>query len=288
MNKLKSIEDNIYELCLEIERKTAKLSEKDALSWAKFDSVRHAHTIRAILDYAAKTNKGNLGILNASGLGCGHKDFAIASYLKRNTKININWTTFESPNSDFLSNDLFKKYIKELDISLNLSDFSQSDKLYGEGEALYDIVLFTEIAEHLEHTALLKSLAAVRKKMKDDGILIITTPNLVCLPNRIKFILGNGDYPFFGDGTLNLEKGLYGHINNYDLRRLKRLLSDVGLATTNSYAYTYGYGSREKSFVNKYIVHPIMSLISFFMKDSDQSLFIIANKSEQIKIPLVK
>lgn len=284
METLKFITNSIYKICFEVERYITGHSEIDAALWAKANSIRHAHTIKAILDYAHKNNKKNLKILNASGLACGHQDFSIVSFLRKNMKIDIEWAAFESPNSRFLSIDLFKKYLKDLEIKLELADLSKTTELYGKEEETYNVVIFTEIAEHLDHSTLLNAFIAIRRKMTKDGILIVTTPNLVSLANRIRFLFGRGDSPYWGDGTQNLEKGLYGHIVNYDINRLKRLMHDLGYNIDSAYTFTYGYGPSEK-FLTKRLMHRVIDFISVFFKNSRTTLFVVATKSHPKKIP---
>ena len=101
----------------------------------------------------------------------------------------------ESPQSKYLKNDLFNSYISNLKIKLELVDFkyANGENFKEEWNEYFDIIIFTEIAEHLDHSTLIKSLITIRSKLKNSGILIVTTPNLVSISNRIRFLCGNGD-----------------------------------------------------------------------------------------------
>ncbi len=276
--KLRKIAQRIYDICFDAERNIAGLPEVDAILWAKTDSLRHAHTITSILDYATKTNKDDLNILNASGAGCGHQDFSITSFLRKNTSVNVRWKVFDSPNNACVKNDLFTQYLNKLDIELELSDFSQEQQLYGTEAQIYDVVIFTEIAEHLDHTAFLKALIAIRNRMRPDGILIVTTPNLVRLTSRIKFLFGRGDV-FWGDATQRLREGVYGHIVNYDIWRLNRLLGDVGYKITQTYSFTAGHGSSAKGFLRG-LLYGLVDIISFLFRYLQATLFVVAVNSD--------
>jgi len=279
MKTLKNIVSSIYKICFDVDAHISGYSEEDANLWAKANAVRHAHTIRMVLDYAHSNRKKSIKILNASGLGCGHQDFSIASFLKNKTDIKAEWTGFDSPDSGFVKKDLFKKYVEEIGIKLEFSDFSKTDRPYGEGENLYDVIIFTEIAEHLDHSTLIKLLTAIKIKMKKDGILIITTPNLVDIKNRIRILFGDGDGPYWGDTpqTIKSRKGFYGHIVNYDIGRLNRIMSDLGYKINIAYTFNYGYGPAEKSLIKR-LMYRLIDLLSFFLKDSRKSLFIVASK----------
>jgi hypothetical protein len=277
----KAVSKYIEQICFDVEKRITGHSVVDSNIWAKANSVRHAHTIIEIVNYAKKNNNNRLKILNASGLSCGHQDFSIATFLREQTDINFEWIAFESPYSEYLNNSVFKNYISELKLKLILSDFKESSEPYHEDNNIYDVILFTEIAEHLDHSVLLRSLLAIKKKIKDYGILIITTPHLVSLVIRIRILFGDGDRPYYGDGKRNYEKGLYGHIVNYDLKRMQRLLQDIGFKLKKAQTFTYGNGPIE----NKYrlIMTKLIKVLSLLGKKLGTTLFIVAEKSDDMK-----
>lgn len=235
---LKSIANKLETTCYKVESEINGHSRIEARSWAKSNSIRHARTVMDILEYSRQHSWKHLKILNASGISSGHQDFSIAKYLREDKNLEFDWISYESPRSEFLQHHLFEAMVKSLNIELRLSEFNADGLIYGK-ETGYDIVLFTEIAEHLELSTFLKTLQVLNKKIKPGGYLILTTPNLLSFWNRRQILFGNGDFPFWGDGSANMEYGLYGHIVNYDIKRLKRILSDVGFQVITSYTFTY-------------------------------------------------
>ena len=285
MVSIRSISEDIRDVCYDVDRNITGLSHEDAQSWARANSIRHAHTIAALIEYNRSMKRDRIRILNASGISCGHQDFSIATYLTGNG-IKYSWKVFESPGSRFLGNRRFKRYLKDLNIDLETSDFSSTDpsKLYGETGNEYDVVLFTEIAEHLDHTTFLNSLTAMNRKLKDKGRLILTTPNLVSLPNRMRILFGNGELTYMGDGTRNLEKGVYGHIVYYDQMRLRKLLRDTGFEIERAYTFNYGEGRVDGG---RRVALALNDLITYFFKNTRSTIFIVARKAEPVRIPLV-
>jgi 2-polyprenyl-3-methyl-5-hydroxy-6-metoxy-1,4-benzoquinol methylase len=274
---LRQTASRLFPICYNVEKKIVGYPDDASCQiWAKANALRHAHTVEAIDAYAQKTGKKSLSILNASGLACGHQDFSIAHELSQRYK--VKWTVFESPKSPYLveKNKTLEKYLKDLKIELVLSNFKNAKSLYGTGK--YDVILFTEIAEHLDHTTFLESLAAMRRRLTDDGILILTTPNVANLINRIKLLFGNGDFTYWGEGQENLEAGLWGHIVYYDLNRLKRLLLDAGLQTQSAYTFWYNKG---KVSILGYILYGL----SFIVPRAKQTHFIVATKTESQPVP---
>jgi len=277
-NELKEIARSLVPGCYNIESRIAKHTPKDAELWAKSDSKRHAHTIRAILRHANKCNRFELNVLNASGLGCGHQDISIITYFRTRTSIELKWTALESPNSEYLENECLKELITNMGISLLLKDYSREVDPFREMQTQFDVVLFTEIAEHLDHSVFLNALSAIRSVMKDNGVLIITTPNLLRLVNRLQFMIGKGDTGFFGDGTLNAQTGLYGHLVNYDISRIGRLLKDTGYDIDISYTFSFGEGPTKYPLMRR-----TMDILSIPLRNAMPTIFIVARKAEPVK-----
>jgi len=225
-------------VCFDVEKNIVNHNDHDARTWAQANSLRHAMVLEEILNYCDLSNSNSMNILNASGLASGHMDFSIVSYLKKKASIEYKWTAFESPESRFINHTTFRKYVSELNIRIRLSDFKNAQDLYGP-ESDYDFAIFTEIAEHLDHSTILSAFSSLQKRLKREGYLYLTTPNVLSLWNRNQILIGNGDFPYWGDGYENFKKGLFGHIVNYDINRLSRLLRDFGFRIIKCGTFTF-------------------------------------------------
>ncbi len=129
----------------------------------------------------------------------------------------------------FLLGDAFR--IADLNQKLALPDKS------------FDLVVSVEGIEHLENPHLF--LREVNRVLKDDGKLILTTPNIVSLRSRVRF-LGSGF--FHRDSTPLNETARHGlhHIGlrsfpqlRYDLHTLGFQLIDVGSTHIKPVSYLY-------------------------------------------------
>ena len=108
----------------------------------------------------------------------------------------------------------------------------------------FDVVVSVEGIEHLESPHLF--LREVHRVLKDDGTLILTTPNIVSLRSRVRF-LGSG---FFHRDSMPLNEtarhGLH-HIGlrsfpqlRYDLHTLGFQLDEVAATHIKPVSYLYG------------------------------------------------
>lgn len=277
-DRFRDTENQLYEMCYLAPRKVIKRNEKTSRAYAKRLASRHAHTAREILKYATNNNLTTLRILNASGCQTGHQDFSICHFLRQNN-LKVDWVVYESPENPHLESPVFKKMFSELNITCHLSNFANDESLYGNG--LYDVVLFTEIAEHLEHSTLLRALTAIHNRLDENGILILTTPNLASVTNRLKLMLGNSDLGYWGDGKENMTSSYWGHITYYGIRRLRRLLGDAGLNIVKSYTFSCPSNKNKRITLKEFL----LLIMSNLVKDSKETLFIVAQKSPRIPIP---
>ena len=79
-------------------------------------------------------------------------------------------------------------------------------------DASFDLVTCTEVIEHLEHYR--QTLREMHRVLKPAGRLVVTTPNILNLKSRIRFLIF-GFYNLFGP-LHTLESNLHdtgGHIN---------------------------------------------------------------------------
>jgi len=216
--------------------------------WAHKNAFRHAYTAQSLMRSARARAGRPLRILNLSGLSCGHQDFSICTYL-REQGVSFEWRAVEHPSSPHLGQTLFMELVQKCGIQILLLDSGQVQanvmrELAGDA----DVVVFTEIAEHLEHRQMLKSLNLVASLLKPDGNLILTTPNFDQLGFRLRHLIGR-ELDYWGDGHANMEAGIFGHITYYGVPRLRRLLADCGLAVHSTHTVDFPYPHPEASAV---------------------------------------
>jgi 2-polyprenyl-3-methyl-5-hydroxy-6-metoxy-1,4-benzoquinol methylase len=103
-----------------------------------------------------------------------------------------------------------------------------NDLHWSVGNARYDLISAIEIIEHLENIGIF--LSNVRSLLADDGVLLLTTPNVHSLPTRLRFFL-TGDMKQFG------RLGDPTHVFPVLTATLERLLARHGLQVAERWGY---------------------------------------------------
>lgn len=123
----------------------------------------------------------------------------------------------------------------------------------------FDAITFTEVIEHLEdHRKILKEINRVLKK---DGVLIVTTPNILNLKSRVRFFLV-GFYNLFGPMHVK-ESDLHsagGHINPISYFYLSHSLLDADFSNIQPII-----DKKQKTSVFwLFLLYPLIRIGSFF------------------------
>lgn len=124
--------------------------------------------------------------------------------------------------------NLLKEKLGGDGVGLDLSKGDDLEKPLKQKSNSVDLVLALEVIEHLFDTDLF--LSEIHRVLKPEGFLILSTPNLASLPNRLRLLFGG--YPKY----LEYSRAGAGHIHLYTLPVLKsQLLStNYQLLTTTS------------------------------------------------------
>jgi 2-polyprenyl-3-methyl-5-hydroxy-6-metoxy-1,4-benzoquinol methylase len=108
-------------------------------------------------------------------------------------------------------------------IPVDVLDLTHLSDLGGH-EGSHDVVIVGEVLEHISVADLPSILSGIRRMLRDEGILIVSTPNLHGLTPRIRHALG---VDFLHDPVKHDKMGM-GHINLLSARMLCDLARDAG------------------------------------------------------------
>jgi len=131
----------------------------------------------------------------------------------------------ELPERDSLKKWSFNQIIGKSDLRLIPHDIT-SGMLPFEDRS-FDFVVFSEIIEHISPAIIMKVLGEIYRTLKNGGIIIVTTPNVLRLRNRVRFFMGKRIFasPIKENGQS------FGHLREYTEREIVEMLSNVGLET---------------------------------------------------------
>lgn len=102
----------------------------------------------------------------------------------------------------------------------------------------FSTVIFSEVIEHLGNP--LNALFEINRVTKNEGVLILTTPNLYSLGKVIKYLLGKGitEEGVFNNYLQEYTYGYPGHIKEYSNYGIKDILKYAGFEEIEtSYEY---------------------------------------------------
>ncbi len=98
----------------------------------------------------------------------------------------------------------------------------------------FDYIVFADVLEHLLYPD--KILNYFKKYLKNDGIIIVSLPNIALWRVRLNLLLGKFDYTDYGvmDRT---------HLHLYTFKTSKELIESSGLKVIDQKGATYSFGN---------------------------------------------
>jgi len=147
----------------------------------------------------------------------------------------------------------------------------------------FDIVLMTEVFEHLNFTPVFL-LNEIRRILKDKGYLILTTPNVHSFENKVKFFLNKNIYgncdkylknsPFDYHWREFDKKELFFILKQHDFKVIKSFYcNDILINKYNSYLYK-NISKKVKAYLKR-----IMYLLFFPIQGLKKQIIIFAAKN---------
>jgi 2-polyprenyl-3-methyl-5-hydroxy-6-metoxy-1,4-benzoquinol methylase len=136
----------------------------------------------------------------------------------------------------------------------------------------FDCIIFSEVLEHLYESPL-KCLEEFHRLLKQDGYLLITTPNVMRIENKIKFFLNINIYQDIERYCYNPRYSL--HFREYSKKDLRILLTEyLGYKNIEFNLFNY-YGGR--SMMRK-LVQRILYFVSIVLPMFKESILAVAQK----------
>lgn len=260
---------------MEVER-DGVLDDADR-AWNKCHGPRNYQVLRVIQDHIAKTGLRHLNVVNMSGMNEGKPDPVLFDLLCRSfDRERVSWHVVDHPQSLTFTDPHIRRWVEERGIVCIPRDHRQEHAAPAAPPA--DVVLCTEIIEHLDYSDTLKLLQTCRDALKPGGVLVVTTPNAMFLGYRVLFALGRWDFLHFHDEPSHVAHGLVGHTMYYDSLRLSRLLSALKFKNVQASTFNAGHGPGEyRSWMRRLAAIGLRTL-STLVPRSAQVLCVVAQR----------
>lgn len=148
----------------------------------------------------------------------------------------------------------------------------------------FDMVLCNEVIEHLVQSPF-PPLSEIKRVLKPEGFLMVTTPNIARSINRMKLLLGQS--PMFPIDVYeeNNKKGsivYHRHNREYTLQELMRVVKSAGFAIAEK-GYFVSYTPFRKKLVKDSFFMKTGKIINFIgmelISNLKDTLFVIARKA---------
>jgi SAM-dependent methyltransferase len=217
---------------------------RDDKEWNVGHGHRNFFVLDEIIRYVDSRNPCSVHLLNLSGMNEGKPDPVLFDLLAKNRpRLDVKWSIVDHPASLSFADPRIGRWAEVRGFDRIIHDHRNGPPPVAEAAA--DIVLCTEILEHLDYSVGIALLRCCRKALRPGGVLIITTPNAVYLGHRVLFALGKWDFLHHMDEPQHVDQGVTGHTIYYDGQRLSRLLHNLGFVNIKMTTFNAGHGPGE-------------------------------------------
>jgi len=271
-NNIKYYENNFFPICLKCKRsvKVKKECEEYNIFTSQYNSSRLS-VCQILIDGLKKyhTLDDKINLLNLGGLQLGDQDLCL-----RTVNEGMEWYTNEHPNVRYYYNNVYlKSKLKEMHINVIFNDLESGKNRIPSN--YFDIILFTEIIEHLPISTLGKAIKHICNAIKRNGFLIVSTPNLVSFEHRIVFLFGR-DSMYWGKTKQNIDNGFFGHIDYWHYKTLEKLINGYSFNTIAIYGYNNHFYSKE---IRTRILSMISDVLSYINSNFSNTIFYVFQKT---------
>jgi len=178
------------------------------------------------------------------GLGGGTTAACICSLVE------CDYYAIEHPKAKQMEYSTFRGVLKKYNIELKLADITKQEIPFEKN--YFDIILFTEVLEHIHVDKVKGIFDNLKKVLKNGGIIILSTPNFLSLFHRIQILLGKT--PDFDLGITPMQgDNIFRHVREYSSSELVKLIKILGFNVREIIMCNLAYGSSFLTLINNMI-----------------------------------
>jgi SAM-dependent methyltransferase len=243
--------------------RVADASEEEMRNYGTHDFRRFIYT------YGLAAN------LNGKCLELGVNPYFTTMLLKKFTKLELSLANYfgDSPNKIGTQSVEYDDIDsgQRLNQVFEFQHFNTETERFPWDDDSFDVVIYAEIIEHLTNNPC-QVLREIKRILKPDGVLILSTPNVARLENVARLIAGSNIYdPYSGYGP-------YGrHNREYNRHELVTLLQYEGFDCEEHFTANV----HKDSTTSYFSLAELENLVSFRKWDLGQYIFVKAKNSER-------
>lgn len=190
--------------------------------------------------------------------------------------------------TEFWEVDFVKNRAKEFKITAIVENHLETLRSLQQVENKYDLILFTEILEHITFNPI-HFWKQIYRISKPEGCIYISTPNAFCLPNMVRSIVRLITLRGIGIPVNEIFANVtYGHhwkeYSGSEIKRYFHRLSDDFSVTIHKYHYRHHYANSLIGLSNK-IFAAIGNLSSIFADDLEAIVHIQKTGNWKLESP---
>jgi hypothetical protein len=172
----------------------------------------------------------------------------------------------------------FESRCQAAGVKLHVGGLNWKDGVLPEG--YYDCIIFLEVIEHLRMNPE-KVIGYLKQKLKPGGLLILSTPNLMCFGNRLKMLfnmkLAHFHYPAFGKAEDDVHG--FGHDRVYTPAEMKDYFVNTSWSSFELGYHGIPVSDSLKSYsMGKKLVYAPVQLVKRLVPSTRQLMLVVAKK----------
>jgi SAM-dependent methyltransferase len=183
-------------------------NKQEVINYLKGDFKRFVHTLSIV-----PNGNGNL-------LEVGANPYYMSMLLRKFRMYKAHFTNYFEGCSDEFTQYMIGDCGEKIEFNFHNIDIERQSLPFG--KEYFDVILFCEVLEHMSHHPV-QALLNIKRCLKHNGHLILTTPNVNRLENVARMLQGNNIYDPFS------KYGIHGrHNREYNKHELWLLLTHLG------------------------------------------------------------
>ncbi len=190
--------------------------------------------------------------------------------------------SLEHPSRSYFHREPYRSFLAENKVTLLGADLTHGLPF---AQGVFGTVCLCDVLEHLKPEVIMRTLHEAKRVLKDEGQMVISTPNLGRLSNLVRLAAGHTVNPPL---SVSLYGQTYGHIREFAVKELKALLESVGFRIVSVHLGLNplfaeddfrSVGVRHSRFIG--FLEKLSRIVSLFTQRYRDEIYMVAHKGSE-------